>query len=82
MIINLKIVLRELLGLADRIRAQAFCIYKLTEVIMVNQNEDLIFIDFQVVASSFKNFNNSQKFLIIGFVSSLNKAHFLRKKNY
>ena len=46
MIIDLKIVLRKLLGLADLMRAQAFCIYELTEIIMISKNQDLIFVAF------------------------------------
>ena len=34
LIINLKIILEELLGLPDLTRAQSLCVYKLTEVVM------------------------------------------------
>ncbi len=58
-IIDSKVVLRELLGPADLTRAQVFCIYESTEVIIVSKDEDLVFAAFQVVAPSFKGFNNS-----------------------
>ena len=46
MIINLKVVLRKLLGSADLTIAQAFCIYESTEVIIVSKNKDLMFANF------------------------------------
>ncbi len=60
MIIDLEVVSRELLGPADLTRAQAFHIHESTEVIMISKDEDLVFAAFQVVAPSFKGFNNSQ----------------------
>lgn len=47
-IVDLKIVLREFLGLVDLIRAYTLYIYELREVIMVNRDEDLVFAAFQV----------------------------------
>ncbi len=75
-------VLKELLGLADLVGAQTLCIHELTEVVVVNEDEDLMFAVFQVVAPSFKGFNDSQELLVVGFVSSLNGNHFLREKGY
>ena len=46
MIINSKVVLRELLGPANLTRALAFYIHELTEVVIVSKNEDLIFTAF------------------------------------
>ena len=43
MIIDLKMVSKELFGSADLTRLQVFCIYKLMEVIMVNKNKNLVF---------------------------------------
>ena len=45
-VIDLKVVSRELLGLADLLRAQAFCIHELTEVIMISEDENLVFAAF------------------------------------
>ncbi len=81
-IIDSKVISRELLGPADLTRAQAFCIHESTEVIMVNQDEDLIFADLQVVAPSPQGFYNSQELLIVGFVLSLSGDHLLREKGY
>ncbi len=46
--------MRDLLDPANLIRAQAFCIYKLTEVIIVSKGKDLIFAALQVVAPVLK----------------------------
>ncbi len=81
-IIDLEVVSREFLGPANLTRAQAFCIHKSTEVIMVSKDEDLIFAAFQVVAPSFKVFNNSQELLIVSLVPSLSGDHLLREKGY
>ncbi len=45
-IIDSEVVLRELLGPADLTRAQALCIYELTEIIMVIKDKDLVFVAF------------------------------------
>ncbi len=82
MLINLEVVSRELLGSADLTRAQAFRIHKLTEVIMVSKDEDLIFAALQVVAPSLKGFNNNQELLIVSLVLSLNEDYLLREKGY
>ena len=68
MIIDLKVVLRKLLGPKDLAKVQAFCIYESTKVIMVSKDKDLVFATFQVVAPNLKGFNNSQKFWILGLV--------------
>ncbi len=44
--IDSEVVSRELLGLADLTRAQAFRIHESTEVIMVSKDEDLVFAAF------------------------------------
>ncbi len=58
-IIDSEVVSREFLVPADLTRAQAFCIHKSTEIIMVSKDKDLVFVAFQVVAPNFKDFNNS-----------------------
>ncbi len=45
-IIDLKMVLRELLGLTDLARAQTFRIHESTEVIIVSKDEKLLFAAF------------------------------------
>ena len=42
-IINLKMVSRKLLGPPDLIKAQTLYIYKLTKVVVVGQDKDLVF---------------------------------------
>lgn len=74
-------ILKKLLGLVNLTKAQVFYIYELTEVITVNKEKDLIFTTLKVIVLNFKGFNNSQAFLIIYFVASLGRDHFLREKN-
>ncbi len=81
-IIDLKVVSRELLGLAYLTKAQAFRIHVSTEVIMVSKDKNLIFAALQVVAPSLKGFNDSQELLIVGFVLSLSGDHLSREKGY
>ncbi len=57
-IINLKVILRKLLGPADLTRTQALHIYELTDLTMVSKNKDLSFAIFPVVVPSLKSFNN------------------------
>lgn len=57
MIIDLEIVAREFLGPVDLARAQTFYISKLTEVIMINKDENLILTAFLVGVSSLKGLN-------------------------
>ncbi len=49
---------------------------------MVSEDEDLVFAAFQIVMLSFKDFNDSQEFLIVGFVSSLSVNYFSRQIGY
>ncbi len=81
-IIDSKVVSRKLLGPADLARAQTLGIYELMEVVMVSDNKDFVFATFEVMAPSLKSFNNSQGFLIVGFVPSLNGDHLSREKGY
>lgn len=70
------------MGLVNLIITQALYIYKLIEVVIIGENKNLIFIAFQIVVSSLKDFNDSQEFLIISLIPSLNKDYFMRKKSY
>ncbi len=81
-IIDLEVISRELLGPVNLTRAQAFCIYESTEVIIVSKDEDLVFAAFQVVAPSLKSFNNSHELLIVDFVLSLSGDHLSKEKGY
>ena len=57
-IIDVKIVSRELLGLADLLRVQVFCIHETMKVIVVHKDEKLMLAALQVVAPNLKCFNN------------------------
>lgn len=81
-IINFEVVLQEFLGSADLTRIPAFCIHKLSEVIIINKNAKLKFGAFQMIAPSVKNFNDNQELLIALFAPRLCKNYFLRKKCY
>ena len=62
-------IMGELLGLMNLSGAQAFCIQKMTKVVMIRKDEHLVLATFQGVALCLENFNNSQKLTIIGLVS-------------
>ena len=47
-------VLKEFLGLANLMKTQTLYIYKLTEIIMVNKNENYLFTAFKIVLPDFK----------------------------
>ena len=51
-------VRREILSLANLIKAQIFYIHKLKKVIILSKNKNLIFAMFQVILLKIKNFNN------------------------
>ncbi len=57
-IINLEVVSRDLVGSTDLTKAQALDIHKSTEVVIVSKNKDLVFVAFQVVASSLENLHD------------------------
>ncbi len=81
-IIDSKVVSRKLLDPADLARAQILRIHKLTEVVVINEDEDLVLVAFKVVAPSLKYFNNGQELLIVSLVLSLSRDHLSREKGY
>ncbi len=81
-IINWEMILRELLGPADLAKDKAFYIHKSTEIIIISEDKNLVFIVFQVVTPSLKSLNNSLELLIMRFVPRFCKDHFSRKKGY
>ncbi len=81
-VIDLEVVSRELLGPADLAGAQTLRIHELTEVVVVSEDENLVFTAFQIVTPSLKGFNDSQELLVVGFVPSLSGDHFSREKGY
>ena len=67
-IVDLEMVLGELLGPADLSGAQTLCIHETTEVIMVRKDENLMLAAFQIVTLRLKDFDNSQKFIVVCLV--------------
>ena len=81
-IINAKIVVKELLGLANLSEAQTLCIYRITEVIVVRKDKNLLFATFQIVTLRFKGLDNSQKLAIVSLIPSFYRNHFSWKDRY
>ncbi len=79
-IIDLEIVSRELLGLVDLTRVQAFYIYQSTEVVIVINDKNLVFATLQVMAPSLESLNDGWELLIVNLILNFCKDHFLRKK--
>ena len=75
-------VLRELLGQADLSEAQTLCIHETMEVIVVRKDKNLILAIFQIVTPRLKDLDDSQKFTVVGLISSLCRNHFSRKEGY
>lgn len=73
-------VLRDLLGLTNLLRAYTFNIYKLSEVVIVNKIKNFLFAIFQVLMLSIKGFTHGQELLIIGSITSFIRDYFLREK--
>ena len=82
MIVDLKMISRELLGPADLLGAQTLCIYKTMEVIMVCKDKNLMVATFQIVTTRFEDLDNSQKLAVVGLILSLYRNHFPRKEHY
>ena len=76
MVINSKIIIRELLDLIKLIKTLIFYINKLIKIAVVNKSKHLIFKTFKIILLDFQNFNNSQKFIIIIIIINLNKNYF------
>lgn len=68
------------MGPADLLKAWTLSIYELMEVVVVNEDEDLIFVAFQVVAPTLKGFNDSQELLIVSLILSFDKYYLSKKK--
>ena len=81
-IINLKVITRELFGPTDLSGAQALRIYELTEVIKVRKDENLMLAAFQIVTPRLDGLDDSQKLTIVGFIPSFCRNHFLKKEGY
>lgn len=60
---------KKLLGSSKLLRS--FYIHETIEIILVNMNKKLIFINFQMILPGFKIFNNGQNLIIINFILRL-----------
>ena len=78
----MKIVLEELLGLADLSGAQTLRIHEATKVVVVCEDKHLVLATFQIVTLCLEGFDDSQKLAVVGLISSLCKNHFSRKECY
>lgn len=58
-IIDLKMRSNKFFGLSNLFRSKTLFVYKLAEIIITNQNKNLVFTTFQVIAPRFENFNNN-----------------------
>ncbi len=76
-VMDSEVVSKELLGPTDLAGAQTLCIYESTKVVVVSEDEDLVFAAFQVVTPSLKGFNNSQE---CGFRTKSQRGSFVEKK--
>lgn len=81
-VINFKIIAEQLLCPSNLTKTETFYVYETTKVIVIGKNKDLIFAVFQVVLSSFENFNNGQKLCIVDFIISFSKNYFSKKIGY
>ena len=55
----MKIILKEFFGPIDLSRAQTFYIYKITKIVIVYENKNLMLIAFQGMTPYFKGFDNN-----------------------
>lgn len=58
MVINLEVVAKEFLGPLDLKKTQAFEIYDLMKVVVINKNKDVMFAIFQIMLPGFESLNN------------------------
>ena len=58
-VINLKIIPRELLGLADLSGAHTFYIHEETKIVVVYEDKHLMLATIQIMMLCFKGFNNT-----------------------
>ena len=78
-VIDLKMIARKLLSPADLARTQALLIHELSKVILVSENEDLVFETFQIMPPCFECFDDGQKLTVVSFVSSFGRNYFTQK---
>ena len=82
LIVNSKMIPREFLGPPHLPKTEAFSVYELAKIIIINKHKNFKFAALQVVAPNLKGFNDSQQFLIMSFVSYLCRNYFSGEKSY
>ena len=76
-------ILRKYLGPMDLFGIQTFYIYETIKILMICKKKYLMLAFFQVmILVCFKSFDNSQKFVIIGFILNFYRNYFPRNKSY
>ena len=78
----MEMIARELLGVINLSGAQAFHIHEVTKVVVVCEDENLVFAIFWIVPSCLKDFDDSQKLTVVGLVPSFRKNDLPKKKDY
>lgn len=58
-IIDLKMRSNKFFCLSNLSQSKTLFVYKLAKIIITNQNKNLIFTAFQIIAPRFENFNNN-----------------------
>lgn len=81
-IIDLEVVLIELWGPTNQLRAQTFYIHESTQVIIVSKDKVFVFVAFLVVVPSFESLNNGQELMIMGFVPCFYRNYLPREKSH
>ena len=81
-VVNSKIVLGKLLGLADLSRSQTLYIYEPTKAVVIYKDKHLVLATFQIVMPCLENFDNSYMLAVMGLISSLCRNHFFQKKRH
>lgn len=76
-IINAKVALGEFLGPTNLLKVETLNIIKFLEIFIINEDVKFMFAALQVSGPSLKDFNNSQKLLIMDLITSFSKDYFL-----
>ena len=81
-IVNLKIVSKKILGLADLFKAQIFRIHETTIFFVIRKVKNLLFIIFQIMTPYLEGLNNSPKLTNVDFIPNFSRNYFPRKEGY
>ncbi len=81
-IIDLEVIPGEFLGLTDLPGTQTLGIHESAEIVVVDEDKNLIFVAFQIVAPILEDLNNSQQLLVVGLVLSPRPYYLPREKGH